>query len=63
LPIEGVTSSWLLDKITVDKKQISSKEDLVKNVLNLDSQVIVMIGAGDIGELVAIIKNALSHEN
>jgi UDP-N-acetylmuramate--alanine ligase len=63
LPIEGVTSSWLLDKITVDKKQISSKEDLVKNVLNIDSQVIVMIGAGDIGELVGVIKNALGNEN
>ena len=63
LPIEGVTSSWLLDKITIDKKQISSKENLVKNVLNLDSQVIVMIGAGDIGELVEVIKNALDHEN
>lgn len=63
LPIEGVTSSWLLDKITIGKKQISSKENLVKNVLNLDSQVIVMIGAGDIGELVEVIKNALSHEN
>lgn len=63
LPIEGVTSSWLLDKITIGKKQISSKENLVKNVLNIDSQVIVMIGAGDIGELVEVIKNALSHEN
>ena len=63
LPIEGITSAWLLDKITVEKKQISSKEDLVENVLNLDSQVIVMIGAGDIGELVGVIKNALSHEN
>lgn len=63
LPIEGITSAWLLDKITVDKKQISSKEDLVENVLNLDSQVIVMIGAGDIGELVDIIKKVLSHEN
>ena len=63
LPVEGVTSSWLLDKITIEDKQISSKENLVKNVLNLDSQVIVMIGAGDIGELVAVIKNALDHEN
>ncbi|OGS71795.1 MAG: UDP-N-acetylmuramate--L-alanine ligase [Flavobacteria bacterium RIFCSPLOWO2_12_FULL_35_11] len=63
LPIEGVTSSWLLDKITISKKQISSKENLVKNVLKLDSQVIVMIGAGDIGELVGVIKNALDHEN
>ncbi|MBE0423371.1 MAG: UDP-N-acetylmuramate--L-alanine ligase [Lutibacter sp.] len=63
LPVEGVTSAWLLDKITIEDKQISSKENLVKNVLNLDSQVIVMIGAGDIGELVAVIKNALAHEN
>lgn len=63
LPIEGVTSSWLLDKITIDKKQISSKEDLVKNVLNIDSQIIVMIGAGDIGELVEVIKKELSHDN
>ncbi|MDO9275556.1 MAG: UDP-N-acetylmuramate--L-alanine ligase [Lutibacter sp.] len=63
LPIGGVTSSWLLDKISIDKKQVSSKENLVKNVLKLDSQVIVMIGAGDIGELVEVIKNVLSHEN
>ena len=63
LPVEGVTSAWLLDKITIDDKQISSKENLVKNVLNLESQVIVMIGAGDIGELVSVIKNALAHEN
>lgn len=63
LPIKGVTSAWLLDKISIDDKQISSKENLVKNVLNLDSQVIVMIGAGDIGEQVEVIKNALDHEN
>ncbi len=63
LPIEGVTSSWLLNKITIEDKQISSKENLAKNVLNLDAQVIVMIGAGDIGELVEVIKNTLSHEN
>jgi len=63
LPMEGVTSAWLLDKITLKDKQISSKENLAKNVLNLDAQVIVMIGAGDIGELVAVIKKTLDHEN
>jgi len=63
LPIEGVTSKWLLEKITVEDKQISSKENLTENVLKFDSQIIVMIGAGDIGELVEVIKNALSHEN
>lgn len=63
LPIDGVTSAWLLDKITIENKQISSKENLVENILKLDSQIIVMIGAGDIGELVEVIKNALSHEH
>jgi len=63
LPIEGVTSAWLLDKITIENKQISSKENLVENILKINSQVIVMIGAGDIGELVEVIKNALCHEN
>jgi len=63
LPIDGVTSAWLLDKITIEDKQISSKENLVENILKIDSEVIVMIGAGDIGELIEVIKNALSHEN
>ncbi|WP_372766828.1 UDP-N-acetylmuramate--L-alanine ligase [Lutibacter sp.] len=63
LPIDGVTSAWLLDKITIEDKQISSKENLVENILKIDSEVIVVIGAGDIGELVEVIKNALSHEN
>jgi UDP-N-acetylmuramate--alanine ligase len=63
LPIEGVTSSWLLDKVSIDKKQISSKENLYKNILKSKAQVIVMIGAGDIGELVSEIKYKLTSEN
>jgi UDP-N-acetylmuramate--alanine ligase len=63
LPIEGVTSSWLLRKVTIENKQISTKENLVENVLKSKAQVIVMIGAGDIGELVNVIKNKLTIEN
>ncbi|MBT8316393.1 MAG: UDP-N-acetylmuramate--L-alanine ligase [Lutibacter sp.] len=63
LPIEGVTSEWLLSKIIGNNKQVSSKEKLVENVLKSNAQVIVMIGAGDIGELVDVIKNNLSVEN
>ena len=63
LPIEGVTSSWLLSKITIKNKQISTKQKLVENVLKSNAQVIVMIGAGDIGELVTVIKNNLTVEN
>jgi len=63
LPILGVTSEWLLNKISLKEKQISSKEDLVSNVLNSKAEVIVMLGAGDIGELVDIVKNKLKIEN
>jgi len=63
LPIEGITSEWLLDKIDIKKKLISSKEKLAENVLKTKAQIIVMIGAGDIGELVDVIKNNLSIEN
>ena len=63
LPIEGITSNWLLRKISTEKKQVSSKENLLANVLKSEAQIIVMIGAGDIGELVDEIKNNLSVES
>ena len=63
LPIEGITSSWLLNKVEINNKQISSKENLLENVLKSNAEVIVMIGAGDIGELVEVIKTGLSSEN
>ena len=62
LPIEGITSGWLLSKIAMKNKCISSKEKLVENVLKSKAQIIVMIGAGDIGEFVNVIKNNLSVE-
>ena len=63
LPIEGVTSNWLLEKVSLENKRISSKEKLMENVLNSKASIIVMIGAGDIGELVDVIENGLSSEN
>ncbi len=63
LPIEGVTSEWLLGKISAEKKQISTKENLVENILKSEAQIMVIIGAGDIGELVDNIKNKLTVEN
>ncbi|MET2983845.1 UDP-N-acetylmuramate--L-alanine ligase [Aureibaculum conchae] len=51
-PIEGVTSDWLLDKINMENKQISSKENVIKSIKASDAKIIVMIGAGDIGVLI-----------
>jgi len=60
LPIEGITSSWLLEKITNENKKLVSKADLIPAILESTATVIVTIGAGDIGELVPSIKTALS---
>jgi len=61
LPMEGITSSWLLDKIKNNNKKLVSKKQLIPSVLESDATVIVTIGAGDIGELVSSIKKALNE--
>ena len=60
IPMEGITSSWLLSKMKNENKMLVTKEDLIPTILENDATVIVTIGAGDIGELVPSIKKALS---
>jgi UDP-N-acetylmuramate--alanine ligase len=59
LPMEGITSTWLLSKIENVSKRLISKVDLIPAILQNEATVIVTIGAGDIGELVPLIKEAL----
>ena len=63
LPIEGVTSKWLLDKIENPNKKLISKADLLTFLKMSDASVIVTIGAGDIGEMVPEIKSMLDEKN
>lgn len=59
LPIAGVNSEWLLSKMTNVNKKLVSKNQLLHEILESDAQIFVTIGAGDIGEMVAEIKNEL----
>ncbi len=59
LPMEGITSQWLMNKMTNENKKLVSKEDLIPTILASDSRIIVTIGAGDLGEMVPSIKKAL----
>ena len=59
LPIEGVTSSLLLEKISHKNKKITKKQDLVKDIKNSQATVVAMLGAGDIGMMVEEVKNEL----
>ena len=63
LPMEGITSSWLLSKIENSNKKLVSKNDLISTILESDAKIIVTIGAGDIGELVSKIKSSLALVN
>ena len=60
LPMEGITTTWLMSKIENNNKKLVSKSELIPAILESDATVIVTIGAGDIGELVPSIKKALS---
>ena len=62
LPIEGVDANWLLGKMTNNNKKLVSKPDLIPAILKSDAEVIVTIGAGDIGEMVPSIKQALDEK-
>ena len=60
LPMEGVTSQWLMEKMTNNNKKLVSKSELIPSILASGKKVVVTIGAGDIGEMVNDIKKALS---
>jgi UDP-N-acetylmuramate--alanine ligase len=59
LPIEGITSKWLMDKMTNPNKKLLQKSELIPTLKAADNKIIVTIGAGDIGEMVQSIKEAL----
>ncbi len=66
LPMEGVTSELILDKVTTESKQILSKEALLdwmqKHEINKEfGEVIVMAGAGDIDALVQPVKKIIEQ--
>ncbi|MFT6417266.1 MAG: UDP-N-acetylmuramate--alanine ligase [Dokdonia sp.] len=48
-PIEGVTSTAILEKMTALKKEIVTKESLSQKIAEASQKVVVMMGAGDIG--------------
>lgn len=62
LPIEGITSGWLLSKMDLENKKLVSKEKLSNEVLKSESKIVVMIGAGDIGLLVEEVKDSLKEK-
>lgn len=61
LPIKGVNSSWLLDKITAPQKQIVTPEEVLDFARNEKPDLIVTVGAGDIDKLVKPLQAIFEH--
>jgi UDP-N-acetylmuramate--alanine ligase len=59
LPIEGVNSQMILDKMTSSNKHLVSKQDLVKTIIDKKPELFLILGAGDIDTLVEPIKTGL----
>lgn len=61
LPIEGVDSQWLLDKIELTDKKVVSPEATLAQVEAERPELLVTVGAGDIDRLVKPLKRILQH--
>ena len=62
LPIEGVTSTMLLEKIRTTNKKLLSKQQVLEHVKDNEFDVILTMGAGDIDGLVKPIENILKEK-
>jgi UDP-N-acetylmuramate--alanine ligase len=58
LPIPGIDSQMLLDKISGKPKKLVNKGDLLAELRSKPRQVLVMLGAGDIDALVTPVAEA-----
>ena len=60
-PIPGVTSEMILRKMKIENKQLVKKENLIDLLGNKDYEVLLTLGAGDIGELVEPLKKKFKN--
>ncbi|MEZ4778496.1 MAG: UDP-N-acetylmuramate--L-alanine ligase [Flavobacteriaceae bacterium] len=63
LPIEGIDSEWLLNKISNPTKALVTKEELAQKIKNSSCKVKLLVGAGDIGAEVSKIAKYLAYES
>jgi len=52
-----VTSQIILDKIKNSNKKIVSKQDLLRIYPNKESEIILVLGAGDVDKLVELLRD------
>ena len=58
-PIEGISSELLLHKIEKKEKRLFSKQELIRKIEDLETDILITLGAGDIDRLVEPIEHIL----
>ena len=61
LPIEGVTSQIIFDKVTAEKKALIKKEEVLEFLKGKEIDILVTFGAGDIDRLIVPIEEMLKE--
>jgi UDP-N-acetylmuramate--alanine ligase len=61
LPIEGVTSAMILDRMHLANKQIIGKQEAIDKVRAEQPELLLTVGAGDIDNLVQPLKGILEN--
>jgi len=62
LPIPGITSEMLLEKVSLSDKMMCPKEEVLNELAKRKIEVLLTLGAGDIDQLVLPIKNQLEKK-
>ena len=62
LPISGISSELLLEKINCNNKKLMKMQEVVPEIENRYIEVLLSMGAGNIDELVQPIKKALENK-
>ncbi|MET0572506.1 MAG: UDP-N-acetylmuramate--L-alanine ligase [Pedobacter agri] len=61
LPLQGINSTFLLDKITLENKKVCGKDFVVQYVKDTKPELILTVGAGDIDTIIDPLKNILNN--
>ena len=61
LPIEGVTSAMILEKIIGADKKICGKQEAIDLIRNEKPELLLTVGAGDIDTLIKSLRNSLEN--
>jgi UDP-N-acetylmuramate--alanine ligase len=62
-PIAGVNSQMIIDRMKLDSRVVSEKKDLTWRLLQLEPEVLLIMGAGDIDKIVPDLEKLFCESN